>query len=320
MRAFVDEINVPACRGLFLIMVAYLCIGLVAWPAVDAPAEPRLARRRRMRLAGFIAFAGALAAYLALPHHLQELELMTFFPRFSVLVLLMFLLLVPAGLLRFRGLLGLAIPLPALVFGTLYGRQLYRHYRAYGDEVAGFVAVAEKTPPGGKALGLIFDRKSGVMQVESALIGLPSFYPALRPSLGSMVPLIYCGDRHMPCRPKAASGYATSPWAPASFSPGKMLPTFDYYFVRSPPPGHDPWRGYHGMFELLAQSGTWAVVRKRPGPVVPDPPPPAPPSPPALPALTPPPAATAGAKQPAPAFKALPSAAASRRLVPPAQH
>ena len=306
MRAFVDEINVPACRGLFLIMVAYLCIGLLAWRTADAPPEARPARQRRMRLAGFIAFAGALTAYLALPHHLQELELMTFFPRFSVLVLLMFLLLVPAGLLRLRGALCLALPVPALVFGVLYGRQLYLHYRAYGAEVAGFVEVAEKTPPGGKALGLIFDRRSRVMQVESALIGLPGFYPALRPALGSMVPPTYCGLRHMPCRRKAGVDFATSPWEPAKFSPAKMLPTFDYYFVHSAPPGHDPWRGYHGMFEPVASSGTWSVFRKRPGPVLPDPPPP--PPPPVLPAPAPVP--------PAPELKTLPPAAASRKLAP----
>lgn len=306
MRAFTDESNVSACRGLVLIMAAYLCIGLLAWKPKDAPPEARAARRSRMRLAGLIAFAGALVAYLALPHHLQELELMTFFPRFSVLVLLMFLLLVPAGLLRLRGALALALPVPALVFGVLYGRLLYLHYKAYGAEVAGFVEVAEKTPPGGKALGLVFDRRSKVMQVESALIGLPGFYPALRPAMGSMVPPTYCGLRHMPCRLKPGVDFATSPWVPATFSPAKMLPTFDYYFVHSVPPGHDPWRGYHNMFEHLAQSGTWGVFRKRPGPIVPDPPP------------APPPVLPAPAS-PVLAPKALPSPAASRKL-PPAAH
>jgi hypothetical protein len=314
MRAFVDESNTPACRGLVLIMVAYLCVGLLAWSAADAPPETRADRRRRMRLAGLIAFAGALTAYLALPHHLQEMELMTFFPRFSVLVLLMFLLLVPAGLLRLRGLLYLAIPLPALIFGMLYGRQLYLHYRAYGVEVAGFVAVAEKTPPGGKAMGLIFDRKSRVMQVESALLGLPGFYPALRPAKGSMVPPTYCGLRHMPCRPLASPDFVTNPWLPATFSPAKMLPTFDYYFVRSAPPGADLFRGYHGMVEPLAHSGTWSVFRKKPGPVVPDPLPPLPPSPPVL---APVPPAPVGVKPPAEGAKALPRAGASRTLVPP---
>jgi len=277
MRAFADESNVPACKGLFLIMVAYVVAGILAWPAANEPLEARALRKRRMRLAGLIGFLGALFAYLALPHHLQELELMTFFPRFSVLVLLMFLLLVPAGLLRLRGVFVLLLPVPALVFGMLYGRQLYVHYRAYGAEVAGFVAVASKTPPGGKAMGLVFDRRSAVMSVESALIGIPGFYPAMRPALGSMVPPAYCGLRHMPCRLKVAPDPTLSPWLPGSFAPAKMLPVFDYYFVRSLPPGFDLFRGYHGMVELLAQSGNWMVFRKRPGPLVVDPPPPAPP-------------------------------------------
>ena len=280
MRAFVDGVNVPACQGLVLIMVAYVLAGALAWPPADEPREARALRKRRMRLAGWIGFLGALTAYLALPHHLQELELMTFFPRFSVLVLLMFLLLVPAGLLRLRGLFVVLLPLPALVFGVLYGRQLYLHYRAYGVEVAGFVEVAEKTPPGGAAIGLVFERRSTVMQVESAILGLPGFYPAMRPALGSMVPPTYCGLRHMPCQLKVAPNFFLSPWDPAAFVPAKMLPIFDYYFVRSLPRGFDLFRGYHGMVELLAQSGNWMVFRKRLGPVVPDPPPPLPPPPP----------------------------------------
>jgi hypothetical protein len=300
MRAFADESNVPACKRIFVIMVAYVFVGMLAWRAVDEPLEARSIRRRRMRLAGVVACLGALIAYLALPHHLQEMELMTFFPRFSVLVMLMFLLLVPAGLLRFRGLLALLLPVPALVSGVVYSRQLYAHYRAYGAEIAGFVEVAEKTPPGGKALGLMFDRRSAVMQVESAMIGVPGFYPALRPGLGSMVPPTYCGYRHMPCRLKVAPDFATNPWTPASFAPAKMLPTFDYFFVRSLPPGFDLFRGYHGMVELLAQSGSWAVYRKKPGPVVADPSPPAPAAAPVVPLAPVVPIAPPAAARPAP--------------------
>ena len=289
MRAFVDEVEVPACKGLFLIMVAYVVVGVLAWRATDEPLGWRALRKQRMRLAGLIGFLGALTAYLALPHHLQELELMTFFPRFAVMVMLMFLLLVPAGLLRLRGLFVLLLPVPALVFGVLYGRQLYLHYRAYGAEVAGFVNVVEKTPPGGKAMGLVFERRSAVMHVESAIIGLPGFYPAMRPALGSMVPPTYCGLRHMPCQLKVAPDFFLTPWGPTYFVPAKMLPIFDYFFVRSLPPGFDLFKGYHRAVELLAQSGNWMVFRKRPGPIVADPlPPPPPVPPPPLPVAAPP--------------------------------
>lgn len=303
MRAFVDEVNVPACKVLCLLIGVYLLVGLFAGLRGRKLREAKTFRGGALAVAGIIAFLGALTAYLALPHHLQEMELMTFFPRFSVLVLLMLLLLVPAGLLRLRGLPAVLLPLPALVLGVLYGRQLYTHYRAYGAEVAGFVELAEKVPPGARALGLVFDRRSAVMHVDSAMVGVPDFYPALRPALGSMVPPAYCGLRHMPCRAKGSRDFATNPWAPTTFAPGKMLEIFDVIFARSIPPGADVFRGYHNMVELVGVSLPWAAFRRRPGPLLPDPPPPPPPTPPA--ALPPPSAAApAPASVPAPRAKA----------------
>jgi hypothetical protein len=287
MRAFVDEINIPACRVLCIILGVYFVIGLVA-VIVRRRSCPRAFRGSFLAIAGLIAFLGALTAYLALPHHLQEMELMTFFPRFSVLVLLTAVLLVPAGLLRLRGIFALLLPLPALGFGVFYGHALYKHYRAYDTEVAGFVTLAEKIPPGSKVMGLVFDRRSAVMHVESAIVGVPDFYAALRPAPGSMVPPAYCGLRHMPCRTKVSRNFMTNPWAPQDFSPAQMLPIFDYIVTRSLPPGSDPFRGYHGMVEIAGVSLPWVVFKKRPGPLVADPPPPPPPKPP-VPVMMPPP-------------------------------
>lgn len=281
MRAFVDEVNVPACQVLCLMAGVYVLVGAIA--SLRRRKNGGAFRAGRIALAGAIAFLGALTAYLALPHHLQEVELMTFFPRFSVLVLLMSLLLVPAGLGRLRGPLVWLLPLPALGLGVVYGPQLYRHYRAYGDEVKGFVQLAQKALPGGKALGLVFDRKSKVMSIESALVGVPDFYPALRPAPGSMAPPSYCGLRHMPCRARLGREYFTSPWAPGSFAPARMLPIFDYFFTRSLPPSTDLFRGFHNMVELVGVAPPWALYHKRPGPLVPDPPPQPPPAPPPAP-------------------------------------
>jgi len=274
MRAFVDEADVSACKALCLIMGVYAAVGLIGLVRRRSIGDGRTTRGLQLALAGAIAAFGAMLAYMALPHHLQELELMTFFPRFAVLVLLIALLLVPSGLLRLRGVLALLLPLPAVVLGIGYGHQLYLHYRAYGAEVAGFLKVMEKTPPGGKALGLVFDRKSQIMMVDSAVVGVPDFYPALRPAPGSMVPPAYCGLRHMPCSWKIPKDLITNPWGPSGFAPGPMLQIFDYFIVRSLPPRFDLFRGYHGMVDLLAASGQWAVFRKKPGPVLPDPPPP----------------------------------------------
>jgi hypothetical protein len=312
MRAFVDEVNVPAARVLCLILGVYIVVGLLAGLVRRRSHVPTF-RGVRLVLAGLVGFLGALAAYLALPHHLQEMELMTFFPRFSVLVLLTAVLLVPAGLLRLRGLSAVLLPLPALAFGVVYGRQLYTHYRAYGAEVAGFVELAQKVPAGGKAMGLVYDRRSAVMNVESAMVGVPDFYAALRPSPGSMVPPAYCGLRHMPCRCKVSRDFMTNPWAPQHFAPAKMLPIFDYIFTRSLPAGGDPFRGYHGMVELVGVSLPWALFKKRPGPLVADPPPP--PPPPKLAPIAPPvPVPAAGLSAPAavPPGSAAPSAKPKR--------
>jgi hypothetical protein len=158
MRSFSDQVDIASLRALLVLIAVYLIAGLVAWRLLPAPspARPRL----RMWPAILVAFVAALAAYLILPHHLSELELMTFFPRFAVLVVLMAIALVPAGLGRVRGWLRLLVPLPAVILCAIYGYQLIVHYRLFGKETADFVEVMRKTPPGGKAMGVVFSRGS----------------------------------------------------------------------------------------------------------------------------------------------------------------
>jgi hypothetical protein len=158
-------------------------------------------------------------------------------------------------------------PPPACTTPWTYAYDLVRHYRYYDAEVADFDAVVRKTPPGGRALGLVFDRHSRVMRIESALVGLPHLYPAMRPAPGSMVPLHYCGMRHMPCRvltpPKPLP--APSAWSPAGLQPEAAVDFFDYFFVRLPP--HRPIFGEAlNRLELIAQQGSWLVYRRKPGP------------------------------------------------------
>jgi hypothetical protein len=160
------------------------------------------------------------------------------------------------------------------VFGVLYGRQLYLHYRAYGAEVAGFVAVAEKTPPGGKAMGLVFDRKSAGHAGRIRHPRLPGFYPAMRPALGSMVPPAYCGLRHMPCRLKVGPEFATNVGA------RELRPREDAAHLRlllraQSAAGLDLFRGLprHGRAGLPSPEPGRSFA-SGPGPIVPDPPPP----------------------------------------------
>jgi hypothetical protein len=266
LRGFTDRSDVVVARAMLLVLAGYVVLGLVGLLEPTDPTDP-VSARPRLRAAGAITFAGALAAYLVLPHHLPEYELMTFHPRFSVLAVATALLLVPASLRRLQGPSRPLLLLPALVVSFYFGLELFRHYRLYDREVSDFDAVVARTPPGGRALGLVFDRHSRVMRIESALVGLPSLYPVLRPSPTGMVPIFYCGMRHMPCR-RVTPGMPMldlSPWAPTALQPGPAIDFFDYFFVRLPPNRPIFGAGLDRL-DLIARQGSWLVYRRKPGP------------------------------------------------------
>lgn len=102
------------------------------------------------------------------------------------------------------------------------------------------------------------------MNVESALIGLPSYYPIERPSSTSMVPILYCGMRHMPCQrlPHGAPP-ELNPWAPQQLDVAKALQYYDYFLVRSAPPPERLFGPWISQVALVARSGTWAVFRRQ---------------------------------------------------------
>jgi hypothetical protein len=265
LKGFYDGSDARAARAVLLVVLAYFALGL--WGQGEG--RPSWQSKPRLVVAGWVVFLGAVLAYLGLPHHLRALELMTFYPRFSVLLVLMALLAIPGSLRNLGGAVRPLLLLPALVVGGLYGQDLLRLYRLYDREVQDFSAVVERTPPGGKALGLVFDRSSRVLSVESALMGMPSLYPVLRPSAGSMTSLLYCGMRHMPCRRKEppVAIPELDPWTPEQWAPEKAIDFFDYFFVRLPPPGSPIFAGATPRVELLAQSGSWLVYRRKPAPV-----------------------------------------------------
>jgi hypothetical protein len=270
LRSFYDGADVRAARTLLVLVLLYFCLGLAgnSAGAQETTSQPP-SRRPRLTLACWVAFAGALFAYLALPHHLQSFELMTFFPRFAPLAVAMMLPLIPAGLTRWNGELRRLLPLPAVLFAVLYGRELVRHYRLWGNETADFVAVLDRAEPGHRALGLVFDRQSRVMRIESTFLGLPEYYVAAHPAPQSMTPLWYCGMRHIPCRrnPELAQLPDPGPWEPYRLKPDLAVPFFDYFFVRSPPPG--PLFGrYQDIMEVVAHQGTWWLWRRKPGAVL----------------------------------------------------
>jgi hypothetical protein len=261
LRGFTDRVDVTVGRAVLLVLAGYLLLGLVGRLEPAGPETPR----PRLRVAGAIAVAGALLAYLALPHHLPEYELMTFHPRFSVLAVALAVLLVPASLRRLSGPSRPLLLVPALVVSLYYGLSLFQHYRLYDREVSDFDTVMARTPAGGRALGLVFDRHSRVMRIESALVGLPSLYPVLRPARTAMVPIFYCDMRHMPCRRvgPAQPALDLSPWAPTALQPEKAVDFYDYFFVRLPP-DRPIFGAALNRLELIARQGSWLVYHRKP--------------------------------------------------------
>lgn len=259
LRGFTDLVDHAACKALLVAIAGYLVVAVVGLGAFSI-GEPR----PRMRIASWVVLLGAVVAYVGLPHHLREFELMTFYPRFSVLVLALALVVIPGSLRRFDGVGRVMVLLPAFAVSALYSVELIRHYRYYDQEIADFVAVAEKVPPGGRALGLVFDRQSRVMRIESALVGLPHLYPALRPDPRSMSPVWYCGMRHMPCQRLSAQVPIPDPgpWAPHGLDPVAAAKFFDYLFLRLPPPGRPLFGTAHDKLRLLAQQGSWLVYER----------------------------------------------------------
>jgi hypothetical protein len=263
LKGFSDGVDVKAAKLFLVLLGVYFLFGLFVQLLPVTRTQERT--RAPSLLALLCIIFGALVAYLSLPHHLREFELMTFYPRFAVLLAPLLLLLIPPALKRLHRWPLILLWSINLLFCGWYGTVLVQRYRQFNMETADFENVLMATPPGGKAVGLVYQRNSKVMNVESVLIGLPSYYPIERPSSADMVPILYCGMRHMPCRllPHSAHPPELNPWAPQQLNVAKALPYFDYFVVRSGPPPAVLFGPSGSHLEVLAHSGTWTVYRKR---------------------------------------------------------
>jgi hypothetical protein len=261
LRGYADRSEVQACNALLLLIGVYFLVGIAGRYVLPGPQG----ERPRMRTSAWVAFLGAFAAYFLLPHHLSEFDIVTFFPRFAPLVVLMMLPLIPRGLRRFTGSLGVLLAVPALAFCAAWGVQLTRHYRAYADETADFRAVMDAARPGYRLLGLPFERRSRVMAVESAMIGMANFYPLLKPSPKSMVPVMYCDMMHMPCvrRPPLDAVPDPTPWLPDHLDENRGVAFFDYFLVRSPPPRLNLFGRHKNEVELVSHHGSWWLYMRK---------------------------------------------------------
>ena len=258
MRGFVDLSDVVGYRALMLVLAAFFIMALIAY-ALPRSLQPR----PTFTVACFVLALGGLTAYLALPHHLRAFELMTFFPRFSVLAVLLLIPLVPAGLRRLPWHTSLLALAPVVVFGVFYGSIVNTHYRAYREELNDFVKVMNIIPRDGKLMSILFDRTSKVMRIESALVGLPGYYVATQRSAKTMVPIHYCGMRHMPCQITKPVPWP-GPWGGDSFDWNETYALFDYYLVRHPAPSPGLLGPLATRVQVLASAGQWAAYRKAP--------------------------------------------------------
>lgn len=267
LRGFSDHVDLAGARAFLLALAACAALGLIG--AARARRTPQAEDRgERFRVASALVVGGGLLSYFALPHHLRELELMSLYPRFAVLAAALAALAVPAGLRALSTSTGprrVAVALTAALVAVAgwYGVELSRRYRLYGAEVADFLQVLERTPPGGRAVGLVYQRTSRVMEVGSVQVGLPSYYPVLRRAPGSMVQVFYCDMRHMPCRKRRSAQVPAppDPWAPAQLPIEKAVSFFDYFITRGAPPKDVLFGAQSAKVQVLHCAGTWCVYR-----------------------------------------------------------
>lgn len=257
MRGFQDMSDVAGFKAVIAVLAAFFVISAFGYLLPGSKQK-----RPSFRIASVFLTLGALTAYLALPHHLWAFELMTFFPRFSVLLILLLIPLIPAGLRRLPWHSSIVAMAPVVVLGAMYGSNVNTQYHAYRDEIRDFITVMNHTPRDGKLMGIIFDRTSKVMRIESAVVGLPGFYVATKPDPRTMVPIHYCGMRHMPCgAPKAVPWLG--PWMGNSFNWEEMFALFDYYVVRYRGAGAPMYGPLVNRVEPMHQAGEWVVYRKK---------------------------------------------------------
>ena len=261
LKGFSDGTDRIGASLVLVLMLGFALLGTLRARSIENDQRAKF----RITSVASIALFGAVLAYLILPHHLRELDVMTLYPRFSIILGALLVLLVPAAFAR-QSMKALSLCAgAALIVDVYYGVQLIRHYRMFARETADFVSVLDQTPAGGKAAGLVFDRQSRVLTNESILVGLPSYYPVLRRAEASLVDILYCDMKHMPCRSrdKGLRPPVPQPWTPRELHPDVAVPYFDYFFVRKGPPAEQLFGRFANQIEVLAKAGTWVVYRKR---------------------------------------------------------
>jgi hypothetical protein len=117
--------------------------------------------------------------------------------------------------------------------------------------------------PGGRALGLIFDRGEGGPVNRPVLMHFAAYYPALR---GGDVGFSFAGLPAIPVRYRPGSQAPhPSEWRPQDFRWETMGQHYDYFLVNGTARGDAERLGEHT--DLVAEEGGWRLWARRGGPV-----------------------------------------------------
>lgn len=260
LRGFMD-VSDQLMSNVFLIALLVL---VVVPSIVGSTHHPALEGSQPSRLLRLVPLLVALGAYLALPHHIAEFQ--TIYPRFAILSAVLSFGLIPPALrtvsrVWLRRLVALSV-IPSLLYALLLTLQFHR----YGRELADFATVLDATPPGGKAVGLVFGGGSSrVLSSGAQLANLPAYYPIERRSPSSLVAVTFCGAPGSLCRkkPDAVRIPSFNSFHPEQAPIAEVVAYFDYFITYAAPPASRLFGSHAKELTPLARAGQWTVYRKK---------------------------------------------------------
>jgi len=242
----------------YLLLLA-LSAALAGWPDSDTAAEGLVPGREGGFRAALRARRGELLAVLSLACYLLLPAQVAGQWYLNARFLIFAALLAPAFLAaRARG--GRRLLLAgAAALALVSDANAARKVAAFQREVEGFASLVERMSPGGRALGLVFDRASAAGIRLPVFVHFASYYQALR---GGDVGFSFVGLPSIPLRYRAgAQAPHPGEWAPQDFRWESMGPRYDYFLLRGVPVGDAARLAEHA--ERVGEGGGFTLYRRR---------------------------------------------------------
>jgi hypothetical protein len=246
--------------GVSWLLLFGLSVALASWPdpGMASPPVPTDKLRHALRARrGEVLAVLALACGLLLPIEVAgQWYLSARYLTFAVMLAPCF---IAASATGWRvTLLGAAAGLALVSDGVAF-----RKVADFQGQVRGFAGLVDRMEPGGRALGLIFDRGEGGPVNRPVLMHFAAYYPALR---GGDVGFSFAGLPAIPVRYRPGSQAPhPSEWRPQDFRWETMGQHYDYFLVNGTARGDAERLGEHT--DLVAEEGGWRLWARRGGPV-----------------------------------------------------